>query len=68
MDTALDVIPDLFGFVAVQTQCDWCDKVVPLRGATVTTHHITPYITEVEHFCSDQCATKAWSHRSGVDV
>jgi len=68
MDTALDVLTDMFGMVPAQTQCDWCSAIVPLRMATVTTHHITAYMTEVEHFCSDRCATNAWVRRAGVDV
>ena len=66
MDTALDVLPDMFGFVPAMTQCDCCGCIVPLNAAVVTTHHITAYITEVEHYCSDAHALYGWRKRAGI--
>lgn len=51
---------DLFGAVTAQTQCGHCPKVVLLTDATVSTYEITPYLTEVEHFCSPNCAQENW--------
>lgn len=50
------------GYVA-QTQCDHCGALIPLTKAVVTTHHITPTVTEVEHYCSDAHALDAWRKR-----
>ena len=63
MDYGMDVLPDMFGHVPAQTQCDHCGRVVALRDAVVTTHHITSYITEVEHYCSENHALTAWQGR-----
>jgi hypothetical protein len=64
-EPAGDLELDLFGFMPVQTQCDWCQKVVPLAKATVSTYHITDHVTEVEHYCGQEHALLAWRQRSG---
>lgn len=67
MKPGTEVDVDLFGYVPAMTQCDWCDKPVPLKDATVTTHHITEHVTEQEHYCCDDHAIKAWRERHGGD-
>ena len=57
---------DLFGTPCAMTQCGECDEFIPVHTATVTTHHITPYITEVEHFCGPECAITNWRKLHGV--
>ena len=57
---------DLFGTPVAFTQCANCDEMVMLQEATVTTHHITPYITETEHYCSAACALEYWRKMHGV--
>lgn len=66
MDTALDVLPDLFGHVPAMTQCDNCSKLITLREAVITTHTISNYITDQEHHCSEACALKSWEAWRGV--
>lgn len=51
---------DLFGMAPVVTQCGFCDRVVPLQEAVVSTYHITETLKEVEHFCSKTCAVESW--------
>lgn len=51
---------DLFGFVPVVTQCGNCDQIVPLQSVVVSVFHITPYITDQEHFCGPTCAKEWW--------
>lgn len=41
------------------TQCCYCEQVIPLVLAVVSTFRITETWTEQEHSCSNKCA-KAW--------
>lgn len=54
---------DMFGYVPAMTQCDQCGKVIPLRDAVVSVYHITPRITEQEHYCCEAHALEAWHGR-----
>lgn len=53
----------LAGIVPAKTQCGWCDKFINLTDAVVSTHVITPALTETEHFCSTKCAETEWRMR-----
>lgn len=54
---------DMFGYVPAMTQCNWCERVIPLRDAVVSTHHITPQVTEQEHYCCEDHALAVWNTR-----
>lgn len=51
------------GIETVKTQCGCCGKVIELTEAVISTHIITPSLTETEHFCSDRCAEIEWRMR-----
>lgn len=57
MDTGLDVLPDLFGFVPAQTQCGYCGKVVLLANATIMHFMVGELKVGEDHYCSEKCAT-----------
>ena len=67
-DYAMDILPDLFGFVPAQTQCEHCDKVILLTDAIITTYRVGEEVKGQEHYCSNACANSAWVHRTGVDA
>lgn len=56
MDTALDVLPDLFGFVPAQTQCGYCGKIILLKDAIITRFVVADLEVGQDHFCSTLCA------------
>lgn len=59
-----EIVPDLFGHVPAQTQCDWCNKTVPLTQATISTFHISQHVTEQSHYCGEDHALMAWRKRA----
>lgn len=56
MDTGMDVLPDLFGFVPAQTQCGYCGKIILLTNAVITQFIVADIIVGTEHFCGETCA------------
>ena len=57
MDTAMDVLPNLFGFVPAQTQCGTCYAVILLTDAVIMNFMIGDLKVGEDHFCSTACAT-----------
>ena len=57
MDTAMDVLPDLFGFVPAQTQCGHCGRVILLADAVITQYIVADIVMGTEHYCGVPCAT-----------
>lgn len=62
-----DADHDLFGLPEVKTQCGFCLRIVPLVEATVSTFHITETFTDIEHFCSPECAKDWWLNFQAKD-
>lgn len=56
---------DMFGYVPAMTQCDFCDKIIPLSAAVQSVFQVTPTYREHEHFCCDDHAIKSWKRRTG---
>ena len=63
MNIQADKQYQIAGIVTAKTQCGCCDKVINLTEAVVSTHIITPHLTEQEHFCSTRCAEIEWRMR-----
>lgn len=62
MNTQVDQL-HFAGIVVAKTQCGCCNKVINLTDAVVSTHIITPHLTEQEHFCCNRCAETEWRMR-----
>lgn len=56
MDTGMDVLPDLFGFVPAQTQCSYCGRVIYLADAVITHFIVADIKVSEEHYCQSECA------------
>lgn len=68
MDYGMDVLPDMFGLVPAQTQCEYCGKVILLTNAIRSQYLVAGEVRGEEHYCSKPCADGAWVQRTGVDV
>lgn len=62
-----DADHDLLGLPIVKTQCGNCFKVIPLVEAVISKYEITPTHTEVEHWCSTDCAEEWWANFQAKD-
>lgn len=60
MKDTKDEDKDLFGNRPLQTQCAFCDKVLPSKEAVVSTLHVGSTMTWQEHFCSTEHGEMFW--------
>lgn len=65
MDYGMDVLPDLFGFVPAQTQCEECGRVVLLTNATKCQYVVAGKVMGEEHYCGVICAENSWQRNHG---